>query len=177
MPNTKQIPKKLLTDKQFLFGALIILFFSIVVLGLSLKTQRDTKRLYSYSAIQSKPFNTGRQVNMGVVGITIDKVSYPTGQKPFISPAGKQYAVVTLDIINRSDKPINIAPASDTYIKDSSGNVSYLTPYALSNPFRAGELPPGEEIVGDLSYLVSKTSKNKLYVDAIWSGGVLSFNL
>jgi hypothetical protein len=177
MPISKKTPKKLLTDKQFLLASLVILLFSIIVLGLSLKTQHDTRRLYGFSANQSTPFKIGQQVNMGAVGISVKKVSYPSGQKPFIPPSGKQYAVITLDIKNRTDKPINIAPASDTYIKDSSGNVSYLTPYALGNPFRAGELPPGEEIVGDLSYLVPKTAQNKFYIDAIWSGGVLSFRL
>jgi hypothetical protein len=162
---------------SFFYGAIFLLIISLVVLIIAIKTQADTKRLYNYSATPSKPFGIGQEVHMGEVSLTIKKVSFLPGQPHFAAKPGQAYAVVDLSIKNLSEKPIYVSPGSDIYIKDSDGNVSYLTPFVVANPFHAGELPPGEQVSGQLSYLVSKNTTMKLYVDAIWSGGVLSFKL
>jgi hypothetical protein len=68
-------------------------------------------------------------------------------------------------------------PAADTYLKDTSGNVVYLTPFELSQPFRSGELLPGEQIQGQLSYLVKKSKSYALYIDSTWSGRLIEIKL
>jgi hypothetical protein len=160
---------------SFFYASLILLILSTSLLIIALKTQADSKRLYSYSADPARPFKVGQEVHMGNVALTLQNVEFAKGQPHFTAPAGKSYMVVNLTVKNRSEKPINVAPSSDTYVKGPAGHVSYLTPYALINPFRAGEVSPGEQIEGQLSYLVPKNAKLKFFVDAIWSGGVLSF--
>lgn len=122
-------------------------------------------------------FQTDTPITQGLVTTRISNVRYNNGAKPFTAPADKQYIIVNLEVINRGDAPVQVLPSSDTYIKDDKGNVVYLTPLTLDDPFRAGELLPGEQINGDLSYLVPKDGDLKLYVDAKWSGGVIPITI
>lgn len=175
----KSNPKSVLdvSPQKLFYLSLVFLVFSLIFFVLSLKNEADTKSRYSYTATAATPFKVGQTVRMGVVSISIQKVAYTKGQKSFTAPPGMHYAIVNLKLTNHSEKPIFIAPASDTYFKEVNGRVAYLTPYSLDNPFRAGELSPGETISGDLSYLVNQQSASKYYVDAVWSGGVLSFEV
>jgi len=162
---------------KLFYASVILLAIAITLLIIALVVQSDTKRINSYSAQPAKAFSTGQMVEMGDVSLLVKKVSFGGSQPGFLAPPGKYYAVVDLLVKNRSEKPIDIEPSSDSYVKDSAGNVSYLTPYILDNPFRAGELPPGEQISGQLSYIAPKNQPLKLYIDGIWSGGVIPFAL
>ncbi len=150
-----------------------ILLLSVILLLMAFRVEhREVNRL---SAIPTKSIELGKPITMGAVEVTIDKVAYGTGQPPFIAPKGKRYAIVSFNIMNRTDAPIQVLPANDLYLKNSAGDVAYISPYSLEQPFRAGELSPGERQKGDLSFLVSDSGDYKLYVDAIWSGGVITF--
>ncbi len=120
-------------------------------------------------------YQPGTSITMGATNTKLDSVTSADGTSIFKAPAGKHYLIIELSVKNISEKPINVFPSSDTYVKDVSGTVAYLTPYSLAQPFRAGQLLPGDTIKGQLSYLVAKDTVQKLYIDAIWSGGVVTF--
>lgn len=158
--------------------SVVLAALSLVVLGVSLWLHFQPAAVLNVTSSRPQtPFSIGSPVAMGVVTMTINKVSYDSGSDMFAAPAGKHYAIVDLSVKNRSGKPINVLPASDIYAKAPDGTVTYLTPFGLESPFHAGELPAGETVTGQLSYLIPKTGKVNLYVDGIWSGGVIPFVL
>lgn len=121
------------------------------------------------------PFLPAKTVEMGAAAIVTAPIRYEAGNGTFAAPAGKQYAVITLTIKNRSDKPLNVLPTADFYMKSTKGDVAYESPFTLAEPLRAGELLPGDTIKGEVSFLVTEDIPYLFYIDAIWSGSVLPF--
>ncbi len=152
----------------------LIASFSILFYSLVYVRQQPTVVI---SALPQTPIAANQTVSMGVVDMRVSDVRANAGRKPFTAPQGKEYTIVTLYVKNRSDAPIQVLPSTDTYVKDSGGNIYYTSPNTLSNPFRAGQLSPGESIKGELSFLTPTDVSLKFYVDAIWSGGVIPFAL
>lgn len=149
-----------------------ILMLALVLLALAYHVEQRSKQPTS---IPQTAFKINEPISMGVVEMKLEQVKFESGQTPFKAPDGKKYAIATLDIKNKSDRPIQVLPSGDMYMKNDAGDVAYISPYSLSQPFRAGELSPGEQINGDLSFLIKNDSTYKLYIDAIWSGGVIPF--
>ncbi len=162
-----------LSAKQIFYVNTTLLAVAIVLLGLSLWTQNDQKD----APIPFAGYSKGVTVSMGSVAVKVSSVTSAAGKGHFVAPEGMKYLIVGLTIKNTSGKPINVLPSTDTYVKSTDGKVTNLTPYNLDQPFRAGELLPGEQISGQLSYLVAKDKSQKLYIDAIWSGGVIPIEL
>lgn len=158
----------------FLLGAGLLLV-SLVVLGFALRAEHNAT---ARRAINPKhPFMLGQTVSLGSASVKVDHLTYGHGTSAFTAPTGQEYAELYLTVKNIADKPIYIAPATDTYVKNASGQVAYLTPYELAHPFHAGELLPGDTVSGQLSFLVKNHTHYTFYVDGIWSGGVLPFAL
>ncbi len=156
-----------------LFAASVILFaLALIMLLLAYRMQRSARLP---AATPQTAITLNQPISMGAVEMKIEKVTLTGGEAPFIAPAGKKYALVSLDVKNKSDKPIQLLPSSDTYMKSSDGEIAYISPYGLADPFRAGEVLPGERLKGELSYLISSDKEYKFYIDAIWSGGVIPF--
>jgi hypothetical protein len=162
------------TSYRLFYASLVILTLSAVLLVLALVTEHRTSQKKSPRQVLFVP---AQAVTMGKATMTIGKPAYSYGSPGFSAPTGKRYLIVNFTLKNISSSPINILPANDTYIKDINGHVSYLTPYVLKNPFRAGELPPNEQISGELSFLVPSASPVKFFIDAPWSGGAAAFVL
>lgn len=161
--NMKANPSKLM----FYISALFLLI-AIVLLSITLRVQQ-----YNQALIHAKPgsaYAIQKQIHSGEVIMSIEGVSFQAGKQPFVAPEGKHYAIVDFKVKNVSDRPIQVLPSSDTYMKNTAGDVGYLSPYAIRQPFRAGELAPGETIHGELSYLVDTSGTVKLIIDAKWSG-------
>jgi len=150
-----------------------MLSLSIVLLATALFVQHQPRR----ASVAQNPYPNGQAVTMGSVSMKINNVTYSDGKKSFPIPPDQHYVIVDLSVTNVSDRPVNILPGSDIYLKKDSGEVSYLTPFELDEPFHAGELSPGETVRGQISYAAGKTAKYKLFVDGIWSGGVIPFSL
>ncbi len=161
------------TDRKLFYSAIIVLVLSFVVLGFAVHSEQRSRGNVQRSAEQQTAFHSGQAISLGSATMRISNLTYSDGSGHFIAPAGKHYLIVDLTVKNYSDAPINVLPSNDTYVKDSAGRVVYLTPYEVSQPFRAGELLPGETITGQLSYLVPKSGQLNYYIDAIWSGGVV----
>ena len=153
-------------------AGIVMLGLATILLGITLYLQHKIPS----SSIQT-PFKIGQAVTLGSATFKINGVSYSDGKPGFPAPASQHYLIVDCTITNITDKPINVFPASDIYLKRSSGEVAYLTPFALDQPFRAGELSPGETIRGEISYVTPKNASFKLYIDSIYSGGVIPFEL
>ena len=151
---------------------LFILVLSIIMFSTSLWIQHKTVYLAPV-----KGYPQGVKVNGGYAAMRLDSVSTTTGSGIFKTPSSQIYLIIGITIKNISAKPINIFPTTDMYVKDKNGNLTYLSIYDLTNPFRAGELLPGDQISGQLSYLIPKNSLQKFYIDAIWSGGVVVFDV
>lgn len=160
-------------NAQLLFVVSLLLLATSIGL-LTAAGERLTRTAAPY-AKPATPFNVGASITNGQVSVTVASVKLAGGQGPFQTTDSEQYAVVTLHVRNNSDSPIQVLPSNDTYVKDATGKVSYLTPYTLENPFRAGELSPGESIQGQLSYKISTAGKHTFFIDARWSGSVLPF--
>ncbi len=160
-----------LSPKLMLYGAAVLLVIAIVLLGITMNIQKSNAAL-----IHTRPstsYAVNQQIHSGNVIMSVQSVKFEQGKKPFIAPAGKQYAIIDFWIKNISDAPIQALPSNDTYMKNVTGDVSYLSPFPLEKAFRAGEIAPGEAIHGDLSYLVDTSGTVKLFVDAKWSGIVV----
>ena len=175
MSKQAKVTKSIDKSRQLFFFSLVVLALSLLILLYAIFWSAKESSNIVVSASVQQPVPVVSTISMGVVDMKVQKVSFQAGQKPFVAPPGKQYAVVSFEIKNRSDKPIQISPTTDMYVKSASGDVSYITPYAVTQPFRAGQLLPGETIRGDLSYLVRIPGQSKFYIDAIWSGGVIPF--
>ncbi len=166
--------KRIFEHPKLLFWSSVVLcVFSAIMLSTTLAVERHDREHFYRKASALTPFQQGQTVRMGAASVTVADASFLPGSGHFAAPAGKQYLVATLIVKNFSDKPINVLPSTDTYVKDVSGHIVYLTPFGLDEPFHAGELLPGEQVRGQVSYLVSKAQQLTFYVDAIWSGGVL----
>jgi|GEM_PF-1589266 len=159
-------------DKQQL-ASLLFMIIALIALSLSLFVYQASKpKVYKYGVYAS-----GTPITAGAVSVVINKVTYNAGQNGFVVPTGKQYIVIDATVSNASNKALFISPSTQTYIKDNDGRVYYLTPSGLEDPFKAGDLIAGDKISGELSYMVSKDKTYTLYIDAIWSGGVVSVRL
>lgn len=152
---------------------LLALALVLLVIALAVATNRESKIVVS----PNEGYKVGVVVSQGNTSMKVNGVTFGGSQPGFKAPAGKHYAVIDFSVTNNVDKPINVLPSNDTYVKDSAGVVTYLTPYAVASPFRAGTLLPGETVRGQLSYLIASTGSVKLYVDGIWSGGVVPFKV
>lgn len=176
---TKTTKKSTWIDRQttirLLYISVTLFACAAVLLVLSLYIETHHQRVVTSQATTGYP--VGTSLSQGVATVKLESVSYVSGTGHFTTPAGKKYAVMTIRIKNRSDTPINVLPTSDIYVKDAAGNTVYLTPFSLNAPFHAGELPAGDTVGGELSYIVPSNGPLKLYIDAIWSGGVLIYTL
>lgn len=159
------------TQAQFYASIVLFLLAGCMLIAAYIQEQPPTQK----EANPQQPYSAGVTIKQGSVAMTISDLHYDNGNGVFTAPADKHYLIFTFTVKNRSDRQVNVLPSSDTYVKTTAGKVIYLTPFTLDNPFRAGELPPGEQIQGQLSYLVPKNETSKFFVDAIWSGGVIPF--
>jgi hypothetical protein len=173
---TKPLDRLIRGGERNLFAiSLVILAVSALLLGFALRTEHNVSAVRT--ARTQTPFSLGQEITMGSVTLMASHPAYSGGSGNFASPAGMHYLILDLSVRNNSAKAIQVMPTTDTYVKDAAGHVIYVTPFGLSRPFRAGELSPGETVNGQLSYLVPVKSPLKLYVDSIWSGGVLPIQL
>lgn len=174
----KEAHKKLsvldFSPRQLFIGSLVLFMLSVVTLAIATFITSDSS---IKNAKPQNPFALGKSVSQGLATVTVSNVRKSAGTQPFVAPEGEQYVTVELTVKNNSDSAINITPTNDTYIKRDDGTISYMTMNNLAHPFRAGALPPGEQIKGDISYIVSTEGSYRFFVDSIWSGGVLPFSL
>lgn len=150
----------------------IVLSFAMLVTS-AVVVFRSNRSLVIFKPSQS--FDLGSDVKTGQAIVNVQKTNVSQGSYPFLAPEGYSYVTFKLSIHNISDGPIQIFPTSDTYLKDATGQVSYMATFGVDNPFKAGELPAGEKITGEVAYLINDDSDYSFYIDAIWSGSVINF--
>ncbi len=146
------------------FWLSLLLFMSSLLMltaAASLYNRSRTERKVYPAA---KAFPSGQLVKMGSVELTIENVEQSDGSPPFVAPTGSVYVIADLVVQNTTDAPLQIMPTVDTYAKTETGMVSTLATYAYTQPFRAGELLPGEMIRGQIAYLVPRDKTVKLFV-------------
>lgn len=158
-------------DTKLFIASVILFIVSLTVLFVSNMVVADQTRV-PYAGISP---NTA--VTTGVSTLKVTEVLRKQGAKPFIAPAGYEYLVLTLSVKNNGETPIDVLPTADTYVKTADGNVSYLTPYTLKNPFHTGKILPGESTAGELSYLVPVGATYKFYVESDWTSTAVPFML
>lgn len=155
------------------FVVTVMLFMSLVFFSVGL-----------YAYLKSRPvtyirgeYSTGMPIATGSATLVLNKIRYDKGQGSFQAPENKLYIVIDMTVQNNTGKPLSVLPSTQVYLKDEKGYVYYLAPFSLELPFRAGELSAGDKISGEISYLIPKNSLYTMYIDAIWSGGVVSVAL
>jgi len=152
---------------------LILLIVSLVCFTASLFVyQASRPHLYEYGV-----YKLGTPIAANNVEVTINSLRFEQGGGPYTAPKGRKYLIIDATFTNNSKDTISLLPSTQTYIKTTDGRVYFLTPYALEQPLRAGDLKPNDTITGELSYLVPDASSYTMYIDSIWSGGVVSVRL
>jgi hypothetical protein len=146
------------------------------MLVIALRTNQNTKRQLAVAHPQ-QPVALGTPISTGSVIAKVESVVYSDSVPGFKSPEDKHYAIVKLALTNKTDQPIHVYPVFDTYMKASDGTVYKITPFALTDAFRSGDIMPGESLKGELSFLVPKQTDARFYLESIWSGSVVSFTL
>ncbi|QQS19422.1 DUF4352 domain-containing protein [Candidatus Saccharibacteria bacterium] len=156
--------------ERWLFGlSIVMLMVSFLILEVASSIASERIRVPFAGLVAGKPITTGTTT------ITVSDIHHKPGTGRFIARSGYEYLVLTLNVRNNGEKPLNVFPTTDTYIKTNSGVVSYVTPYDLANPFHSGSVLSGESTEGQLSYLVPKNASYKFYVESSWSGGAIPF--
>ncbi len=166
--DVKAIPRRN-WEKNYLIFSLGMLFVSLGILLYARHVATERVRIPYAGVLLNKP------VSSGSTTLTVKKVFFRPGTKQFSAPQGYEFLIVTLAVRNNGEKPLNVFPTTDTYVKTSDGKVSYVAPYRLVQPFHSGSVLPGEATEGELSYVVPKDSIYKFYVEASWSGGAIPF--
>lgn len=161
-------PMKLSSDKLFFAAACVLCLVSGMMLVFAL--QRPATDAFA-------GLRPSQVIRHGSAKIGISGIERQSGSGRYQAPKGKHYVVLTLTVTNMIDTPITIAPVSDSYLKNTRGDVVYLTPLELANPFRSGQLLPHETIRGELSYLVNDADSYAYYLESDWTGGVVSYSL
>ena len=134
IPLAKKTLGYLITPAVIYMICTATLVCSLLLFQQAASHERKAKKL-NQGASKQVPLSISSEIRSGDVTILVDNLRYEDGKKPFIAPNGKKYLILDFTIKNRSDSPKSILPASDTYIKDSAGNVYYLSPYVIQNPF------------------------------------------
>lgn len=161
--------RKLLRSSAILCFLAVVMFVSAIVITI----RRPAQIVYNPAI----PYPRERAVESGSAIVTLGSVTYTDGQPPFQAPEGFQYVVINMKVKNNSAQPIQIIPTTDTYLKDSQGQVVTMAVFSVEHPFRAGELASGDTLQGELAYLIKRDTAYKFYIDALWSGTVLPFSL
>ena len=156
-------------EKKLFAGSVLLFAMSFVVLLVAISTASERTRV-PFAGVES-----GKPISSGVSTTTVTNIRRTSGKKPFVAPNGYEYLVLTLSVRNNGEKPFDVLPTTDTYIKTNNGDASYVAPYSLEHPFRSGQVLPGESTTGELSYLIPKNTAYKFYVESGWSGGAVSF--
>ncbi len=164
----KKLPK-FDVNSGFFYAGLVLCLVSVVLLLGAFRLSQDRTSSVSLPA--------GQTVSQGSAALTLESVRSTAGSGHYKAPTGKKYIIISLRVENRSTTPIMVAPASDTYLKDSAGTTYYLSPTSLEEPFHSGQLLPGDRVRGELSYLVPEKSDARLFIEADWTGGVVPFLL
>lgn len=79
--------------------------------------------------------------------------------KPFVAPTGEYFMVVSVSLVNNSERPFDFAPVLQTYLTDSRQKHYTMSPTILDDPISAGKISPKSQIAGELSYLVPIDSR------------------
>lgn len=152
----------------FFYAAVLLCLFSALMLALAYSHEVSTPEPYSGVAL-----NTPASVGVSTTTVHSAKVAAPNPHMP--TPVGQAYVVIDVSVRNNNNAAINVIPSADMYIKTSTGTVYYLAPFELSNPFKAGQILPGETTRGQVSFLVPKSATYKFYIEARWTAGAVPF--
>lgn len=173
---TKRRPKlsKVKLINLYFWFATVLAAASFVALALA---YQYSQRAYTMPPSSFRGVALGKTASTDRVEVTIISSKTSAGTSHFTAPRDKKFAIIKLLVKNTGTKPITVLPSADSYLKATSGTVSYLTPYELEMPFRSGTLLPGEAVQGELSYLIDTKQHYKLYLESDWTGGVMSFLL
>ncbi len=152
------------------FVASIILFIaSIVTLLIAVRVASERMHVPYTGIAINQPVTSGSST------LTVVGAERKPGRQPFVAPTGYEYLIISLRVRNNGEKPFSVLPTADTYVKTAEGKVSYLTPYALTYPYRSGLILPGDSTEGELSYLVPMHETYKFYVESDWSSTAVPF--
>ena len=107
--------------------------------------------------------------------VRIDSVSRSSGEKGSLNPGdGKTYLIVNLYVKNKTNKILPLYPVTQTYIKDSKGQTFSIGPAIVKQPFLAGDLQPGDQIKGELAYIVPNTVQDlQFYFEGLSSSPLI----
>jgi len=86
----------------------------------------------------------------------------------------KNLSYVNLYVKNKTNKVLPMYPVTQTYIKDSQGQTNSIGPAIVKQTFLAGDLQLGDQIKGELAYVVPNTIQNpQFYFEGLSSSPLI----
>jgi hypothetical protein len=143
---------------------LILLAASITAGVLSIGMSRLRPRVMAPQAavVLAEP---GQSLARQGYTVLVDQVQKDLGgDKMFAPGAGKAYLKLTLRVTNTSHEVIGVYPFTSTHILADDQQLYPMSPMMLQNPFQPGEIAPGEELAGELSFEIPATTHNPVLV-------------
>jgi hypothetical protein len=128
--------------------------------GLAFNLMQDRQQFGS----TARKYIPGKTYSNNNYDVRIDSVYRGSGEKGSLNPGdGKTYLIVNLYVKNKTNKILPLYPVTQTYIKDSQGQTYSIGPAIVKQPFLAGDLQPGDQIKGELAYVVPDTIQEPLF--------------
>lgn len=153
--------------KKLFAGSLILFTISLAMLLAAVSIAGERTRV---------PFvgmEIGKPVTSGVSSMTVTNVQHTSG-KTICRSTRIRISFAHTHHKNNSEKPFDVLPTTDTYVKTSSGEVSYVTPFADAPISKWASTARGVND-GRIKLPCSKNTAYKFYVESGWSGGAVSF--
>ncbi len=125
---------------------------------------------------QQQTYNVGDVIAMGATNITVNEVTYPTGDQYNKPNAGFKFLVVDITIENTSAAAINVSTLLQMSVKDASGQkfgVDFSASMASGGSSPDGEIAPSEKLRGQVGFQVPENGTGLVFVfDAdVWGSG------
>lgn len=150
-----QVPEGV-QNMQFVFDASVFGSGKVIVdLGASPISIQPPADLAGSSSIET--FNIGDVVAFENTSLTVNGLSFSTGNQFNEPEEGYKYLLVDITIENTSSDALNISTLLQMYVKDSDHrkySVDIMASIESSSSLPEGELSPGESVRGQVGYQV-----------------------
>jgi hypothetical protein len=116
---------------------------------------------------EQQTFNVGDIIEIGTLTLTVNDVTYPTGDQFNQPDSGNKFLVVDLTVENKGDSAASISTILQMWLKDSAGqkyDFDLMASVASGGTTPDGEIAPGEKIRGQVGFQVPENATDLVFV-------------
>ncbi len=127
--------------------------------------------------------SVGATLSYRGVAITTGNLQLKTANNVVGAPTGEEFAIVTIRLVNIQSAASVTYNAHDFLLLDAAGTLHYEDFAALDHPLGTGTLAPGEQVTGDIAFLVKSAITNPaddpqiVYAPSLTSGTPVCWSL